>query len=571
MSVYAFGPFILDPGGRHLTRGGRRLAVPGKAWQILLMLAEAGGRLVSHETFRATLWPDVVVEDRTLTVHVSTLRKALGTDADLIETVARTGYRLAVPVRTLAEPDLAIAAARLPEAGRPLAVQAFSTGGQAEADTYLGAGIADAVTTMLGGMRGLTVSPVGAVQDLAGARALGLEYLLEGAVQRNDQRLQVSARLVDVASGHARWSERFEQLRADSAALPDAIAERVAGSITQSPPNDDARLHSYRPRSSEAYFLQLRARTNLKLFTSLPAMRALAEFEQALQLDPDYATAHAGLASTYLQLGSTAMGRQLQADEAMPRARRSAERALAIDDSLAEAWAVLGRVKMEYDWDWHGAEADLAHAVALNPSSVEALATYGQFLSAMGRHDEAIENMDRAKRLDPRRLETLQFFGMVYWMAGEAERALGAFSDALAVGPHSLRGHMGRIAILDQIGRHDEAMAERLVFLERFDDTNALAEQVAELHRSQGWRAAMVEWLGLLERTNRWESAAVQWMAVGEPSRALDVFERCVHRRSTFAPFTRQLPPFLALHGEPRFQQLLRLLKLDDPVGAVLS
>ena len=94
---------------------------------------------------------------------------------------------------------------------------------------------------------------------------------------------------------------------------------------------------------------------------------------------------------------------------------------------------------------------------------------------------------------------------------------------------------------------------------------------MAELHRSQGWRAAMVVWLALFERTNRWESAAMQWMAVGEPSRALDVFERCVHRRSTFAPFTRQVPSFLTLHGEPRFQQLLRILKLDDPVGAALS
>ena len=415
------------------------------------------------------------------------------------------------------------------------------------------------------------MSPVGAVQDLAGARALGLEYLLEGAVQRSDRGLQVSARLIDVASGDTRWSERFERPQADGAALSDAIAERVAGSIAPPSSVDDVRRRSYRPRSAEAYFLQLRARTNLKLFTAVPAMRALAEFEQALVLDPDYATAHAGLGSTYLQLGSTALGRQLQADEAMPGARRSAERALALDESLAEAWAVLGRVKMEYDWDWDGAEADLAHAVALNPSSVEALATYGQFLSAMGRHDEAIENMEQARRLDPRRLETLQFFGMVYWMAGEAERALGAFRDALAVGPHSLRGHMGRIVILDQTGRHDEAMAERLVFLKHFDATGALADQVAELNRSQGWRAAMVEWLALLERTSRWESAAAQWMAVGEPSRALDVLERCVVRRSTFAPFTRQFPSFLAVHGEPRFQELLRLLKLDRAVGAAVS
>jgi DNA-binding winged helix-turn-helix (wHTH) protein len=102
MSVYAFGPFILDTAGRRLTRDGQRMAVPGKAWQILRMLAEAGGRLVSHETFRARLWPNVVVEDRTLTVHMSTLRKALGDgSASLIETVSREGYRLAAPVRVL--------------------------------------------------------------------------------------------------------------------------------------------------------------------------------------------------------------------------------------------------------------------------------------------------------------------------------------------------------------------------------------------------------------------------------------------------------------------------------------
>ena len=183
-------------------------------------------------------------------------------------------------------------------------------------------------------------------------------------------------------------------------------------------------MDSYRPRAAEAYFLQLEARAHLKPFTRLPLMKALTLFEQALVLDPDYAMAHAGLASTYLLMASTAMLRPLQVDEAMPMARRSAQRAIALDEGLAEAWAALGRVKMEYDWDWDGAEADLAHAVALNASSVEALGTFGQFLSAMGRHDEAIEAMEQARRLDPRSVETLQHLGIVYWMAGQAERAL---------------------------------------------------------------------------------------------------------------------------------------------------
>lgn len=344
MPTYAFGPFVLDPGQRRLTRGGRRIAVPAKAWQILLMLAEAGGRLVPHEALRAKLWPNVVVEDRTLTVHMSTLRKALGSapSEGYIETVARAGYRLAVPVRLFsgAEPPLRAADGPPGSDAKPLAVRPFSTGDLPEGDGYLGVGIADAVASVLGGVPGLTVSPVGAVENLAVARSLGLGHLLEGAVERSADTLHVSARLVDVASGHTQWSERFERPVADSTAMQDAIAERVATSLPHSSAADDG-LHSYRPRAAEAYFLQLEARAHLKPFTRLPLIKALTLFERALVLDPDYAMAHAGLASTYLLMASTAMLRPLQVDEAMPMARRAAQRAIALDEGLAEAWAVL--------------------------------------------------------------------------------------------------------------------------------------------------------------------------------------------------------------------------------------
>lgn len=559
MPIYAFGPFVLDPTERRLARGGQRVSVPGKAWQILVLLAEAGGRLVSHDTFRTRLWPNVVVEDRTLTVHMSTLRKALGggPDGDLIETVARAGYRLAVPVKTVRDetPE--------PRADeRPLGVRVFATGDLAEADSYLGVGMADAVTTVLGGVPGLTVSSVGAVTDLDGARALGLTHMLEGTVRRDAGGLQVSANLIDVPSGRAEWSERFEGAQGDGAALQDAIASRVARSIGPSPLAGGG-LRSYRPRASEAYFLQLEARAHLKPFTRLPLLRALTLFEQALVLDPDYALAHAGLGSAYLLMASTAMLRPLQVDEAMPMARRSADRALALDEGLAEAWAVLGRVKMEYDWDWDGAEADLAHAVALNPNSVEALAAFGQFLSSMGRHGEAIEAMEQARALDPRHVETLQHLGIVYWMAGQPDRALEIVKESLALAPDSVRGQYGRMMILDQLGRHDEAMAERLSTLRGLSVAQGLAEHVETLLRSKGWRDAMHVWIGLLERTNRWEGAAMQWMAVGEPERALDALDHCLKARTTYLCFTAQNPYFRSLHGTPRFQGILQSLKLD--------
>lgn len=577
MSIYAFGPFVLDPRERRLTRDGRRVAVPGKAWQILLLLAEARGRLVAHETLRARLWPDIVVEERTLTVHVSTLRKSLGSSADggYIETVAREGYRLAVPVRLVS--DIEATAPLLDNAPpielRTLAVKPFATRTLVDADSYLGVGIADAVSTALGAVPGLTVWPIDAMENVAGApdtaeacRTLGVKHLLEGVVLRSAERLEISARLIDVESGRTQWSERFEQAHGDSVALQDAVASWAAATLPRAQAIDHP-VQSYRPRTAEAYFLQIQARANLKPFTRLPLLKALSLFEQAVALDADYALAHAGLASTYLRMSSTALLRPLPVDEAMPMARRAAERALALDEGLAEAWAVLGRVKMEYDWDWDGAEADLTHALALNASSVEALAATGEFLSVMGRHDEAIETMEQARRLDPRSVEMLQHLGIVYWMAGKPEQALEAVTESLTIVPDSPRGHYGRMLILDQLGRRDEAMVERLATLRGLSVAQGLAEHVESLAGSQGWRAAMEAWIGLLERTNRWEGAAMQWMAAGEPSRALDALEHCVKARTTYLGFTGQSPCFRALHGNPRFHGVLRALKLEGRPG----
>ena len=562
MSVYAFGPFVLEATERRLTREGRRIVVPGKAWKILVMLVEAGGLLVSHEALRARLWPDVIVEDRTLTVHVSTLRKVLGAGAGVVETVSRVGYRLAVEVRASSEAVWSPPDTSLPSTTGRIAVTSFSTSALSDAETYLGVGIADAVSTTLGTVAGLTVSPVQPVENPAHMRALGVGHLLEGTVERSAESLRVSARLIEVASGRTEWSECFEHLEMNGAALQDAIAARVATSLPQGVVLAPG-MPSYRPRAAEAYFLQLEARAHLKSFTRLPLIKALTLFEQALALDPDYAMAHAGLASTYLLMASTAMLRPLQVDEAMPMARRHAQRAIAIDDGLAEAWAALGRVKMEYEWDWNGAEADLSHAVALNASSVEALGTLGQFLSSMGRHDEAVDYMEQARRLDPRNVETLQHLAIVYWMADQGERALDAVDESLRVLPGSPRAHYGRMMILDQLGRRDEAMVERITTLRGLAIGENLAGELEATARDRGWRVAMGGWIDLLERTNRWEGAAMQWMAVGDSSRAMDALEHCVRARTTYLCFTAQNPYFRSLHNKPRFREILKALKFD--------
>jgi serine/threonine-protein kinase len=420
--LYEFGSFVLDAFERRLTRQGERVAVTGKTLDVLRLLAEANGRLVDRQTFNAQLWPEVIVEDRNLTVHISTLRKALGSDC--IETVAKSGYRLAVPVRAV--------------------------NGQA---------------------------------------------------------------------------------------------------------------------SSESVRVQREARYQLSQAERVPALKALGLFERAVELDPRDAGALAGLAWTYYLLSSTNVRRPLPVDEAVQLATDAARRALAIDPGRGEAHAVLALLKMLYDWDWAGAETDFARAVALAPDSVEARVGHSLFLSAVGRHDAAIEALSRARDLDPTRRETHERLGLAWWMAGDGERALAALGDAVAIDPQARRPHFRRMVVLDQLGRHDEAAGERAVWLRLFGD-HAVADRLAVLTRRSGHRAAMDEWIALLAKLNQWFEVAIQAMAIGERAQALDALERCVEQRADGAPFMVAFPSFRPLRSEPRFDRLLQQLGLLSPLPA---
>jgi serine/threonine-protein kinase len=426
VGLYEFGAFMLDAPERRLMRQDTRLAVTGKTLDVLRLLVEAEGRLVDRQTFNSRLWPEVVVEDRNLTVHISALRKALG--GDCIETVAKSGYRLAVPVRAV--PDRAV-------------------NGQA---------------------------------------------------------------------------------------------------------------------SSESEQVQREARYQLSQAERVPALKALGLFERALAIDGNDAGALAGLASTYLLLSSTTIRRPLPIEEAVPLATDAARRALAIEPGQAEAHAVLGRLKMTYHWDWAGAEVDLVRAVALAPQSIEAQIGHGLFLSAVGRHDEAIAALGRARDLDPMLRETHERLGLAWWMAGDSARALAALAEAVAVDPEARRPHFRRMVVFDQLGWREEAAGARAVWLKLFGD-HAIADRLAAVAERDGYRAAMVEWIARLARLNQWFEVAIQAMAIDDRAQALDALERCLEEQADNAPFIAEFPPFRPLRGEPRFDRLLGRLGLTSSGG----
>jgi DNA-binding winged helix-turn-helix (wHTH) protein len=324
-----------------------------------------------------------------------------------------------------------------------------------------------------------------------------------------------------------------------------------------------------RPPADIAAMLR-QAREQLDLDERMPAFKALTLFEHVLMFDPDCAAAHAGLAATYLMLASTRTGRPMRLMDVLPLARDAAERALALDGRQAEALRVRGELKMLYAWDWAGADADLARAVALDPQSADAHEARGWFLSAVGRHGEAVESLGIASALVPRRQRTWELLGMARWVAGDGEGGIADLKTAISLDSMTRRPHARLMYILDDLGRHDEAMAERTAWV-RLIDQAPLAARLEELHRAGQHRAAMIEFIAYLGRIYQDFEIAMSWMVIDGHSQALEALQRCIDTRADGAVLAGTFPPMRPLAGDPRYFAILRTLGLERFAATALQ
>ena len=231
-------------------------------------------------------------------------------------------------------------------------------------------------------------------------RELGVDYLLEGSVRRDAERVRINARLVDVNSQTQLWTESYEHELNDVLLLEHDVGMRLARSLAGGVLSPV--LGSTPPAAPKfaAYELVLRARSLRNQATEASAWRCVATFEESIAIDPTYAPAHAGLADCYRLLGAPGWEAGPPA-ELLERARSAAERALALDPQLAEASAVRAMVRFNSDWDLAGAMRDIDCAIALNPSLARAHQYRSAVLMVMGRFSEAVEAARRAQQLDP--------------------------------------------------------------------------------------------------------------------------------------------------------------------------
>jgi len=468
-------------------------------------------------------------------------------------------------------------AAAPPAQVRSIAVLPFGVLSSEKGDEYLSLGLADALITSLSQTRQVIVRQTEAVakyqntgkDPLEAGREQGVDAVLEGQVQRIGDRVRVSARLVRTSDGTSLWADRFEEKFTNIFAVEDAVAEKVARTTVlamngagEAPTTE--RLTKRYTENNEAYEAYLKGRYMWNKRTVDSLQKALGYFQQALRLDPNYSLAYVGLADTYTLLSFFTLAAP---SDAFPKAKEAAEKALAIDPTLAEAYTALGQYKAYYEWDWNGAEVEFQKGIALNPNYPLLHHWRSLNLIAMGRMDEARAAMQRALELDPLLLVSNVNLGRIDYYEGRYDQAIKQYQRALELDKDFMRTHLRMGLAYVQQGRYHEALTEYNKALEIAGDTPQIRAHIAHVLAISGKRSeALIELAKLQERAKRQYvppyDIALIYVGLGENDKAFAWLEKAYDDHSTEMIYFKVDPLLAPLHSDPRYQNLLRRMKL---------
>jgi DNA-binding winged helix-turn-helix (wHTH) protein/TolB-like protein/cytochrome c-type biogenesis protein CcmH/NrfG len=490
------GAWIADPATNELHRGGESVRIEPKSMDVLMILAGRAGDVVSREELFAAVWPGTVVGDEALSQSITKLRRALGDDPrspTYIETISKRGYRLTAPVGGDEPPPAPSAAQRRPrpykllllglalvaavalllhfsrDATPPAGADAandrqaawitvtvlpFESMGGNGAPDYFARGIGDALMTELGRLSGLRViSAAGIAPGQAAQRA---RYMVSGSVQREGGLLRINVRLTDARTNEQLWSERFERSATDLFAVQDEIIRKLAESLpAKVTASERQRLAKRNTRSLEAYDYFLRAQA-LFLARGARENRDAREFyRKAVEIDPQFSRAYAGLAMTYAM--EPRLRRGTDAAPGLERALALAETARQIDPDIAEVRWALGFVYTQAR-RYPEAIESLQRATEINPSFADAYALLGGIHTYMGESAKSIPLLRTAMRLEPEG-GSLYFLllGRAYFFEGDFEQALINLRAALARNPADLEAHIYLAAALMASGNRSAA------------------------------------------------------------------------------------------------------------------
>ncbi|HEU4387775.1 MAG TPA: winged helix-turn-helix domain-containing protein [Blastocatellia bacterium] len=458
---YEFGPFRVDTADRLLYRAGKIIALPPKAFDLLLVLIRRKGQTVERGDLIRTVWPSGLDDLAALSFNIYKLRVALGESANkhqYIVTDPGRGYRLTAEVRELWDDDSG--------AAQTLAVLPFKPLAGSQTDEYLGLGIADALISRLSNVRQVMVRPTSAVSrydrlgpdPLTAGRRLQVESVLDGSIRRAGAKVQVAVQLLNVPTESAVLSQKYEGQFAEFLGFEDEISERIVDALSiQLSPEERVRLRKRHTESRDAYQEYLKGRYYWSKRSADGVKKGAEHFERAIQLDRYYAMAYAGLADCYSLYSFYSIQ---PPRNAFPKARAAAATALEIDESLAEAYVSLGYVKLYYDWDWVGAEKEFRRAISLNPNYATARHWYHEFLLSMGWFEEAMVEIKRAYDLDPLSPVINSALVLPLIHAGQYDRAVERIRKVLDLDPDFYRSHLFLGAAYTMKREFSKAVAE---------------------------------------------------------------------------------------------------------------
>jgi eukaryotic-like serine/threonine-protein kinase len=407
----------------------------------------------------------------------------------------------------------------------------------------------------------------GAQKSLAEiARELRVDAVVEGSVTRSRDRLRVTVQLVDASSDTSLWANSYEGDLSDVLTLQREAARSIAEGIrVKVTPEEAGRLAPQGPVNPKAHLAYLRGRYMWNRWDATSLHESVKCYNESIAADPGYALAWAGLADSYSVLGRT---NAMAPDEAFPKARAAAQRGLELDEELAELHTSLGYVLRLYDWDWPAAEREFLRAIALNPGYATAHRMYAQFLSPLGRHEEAFAAAQHALELDPLSLILYTAVGDVLFFARRYDESVTYYQKGLDMDARFPAANTDIARSLDLLGRPDEALEHfvRAVTPEG-GDAPPSAGLATLLYRAGRRDAAEAMMSLVLARAGQSYvspfGVASYYSVAGDADRALDWLERGYTQRDQGMGLLKVHPRLDSLRQEPRFRHLLTLMRLD--------
>ncbi len=610
-TLVRFGIFEVDLRSGELRKGGMKIRLADQPLQILVLLLEHPGQVVTREELRQRLWSsDTFVDfEHGVNAAVKRLREALADTADnprFIETLPRLGYRFIMPVEAAESPVVApivetveplhkrsqkawfalvalIFTVASVAAGiwlwhrwhpktsiHAIAVLPFDNLSGDPGQQYFSDGMTEAVITELGQVRALRVISRQSVMHYKGmtktipeiAHELNVDAVVEGSALRDGDKVRISVQLVRAMPEEQLWAESYQRDLRGVLGLQGEIARSIADKVQAVvTPTEHARLMNAGPVNPEAYDDYLKGMQYWYKLTPQDLETALKYFDLALTEQPESARAYAGISMVWI--GRQQMGYTIPS-EAGPKARAAALKAVALDDNLADAHFALADVRVWSEWDWAGGEAEFRRSIELNPNYPDAHAHFSHLLMNLHRVEEAMMHSERAIELDPLNPFIRAFYGVVLHNARRYDQAITQLRKALEMAPEIPFAHWELSASYFMKGEYEKSLTEVKGY---YAGDAELKSALTQGYAQSGYRGAMK--LAADRRAARTPRSyelpcdlAMMYAWAGEENQALSWLEKGFAVRDPNMPYMSAEPTLDFVRKTPQFQDLMRRMNL---------